>query len=169
MENESSQFGFETDAFLDSQPQVMHVKKYQAMVERVAKRESKTIDVWVDDVELWMEEQATSGNFDLLDPEVLREARILAENIEKNTLRYVGLMEEILDAMVKEEKKKNPSLYSDPKLGGHDFSSQTQAANGLNSGDNDDTQVVDGANENGEDDDTSKASTRLVQAKLLRQ
>lgn len=163
--NESSQFGVETDAFLDSQPQLVNVKKYQAMVERVARRESKSIDVWVDDVEHWIEEEEAQGNFTLLDPELRQEARMLASRIETNTLRYVGLMEQALDAMVKEEKEKNPSLFTAPARFNHN--SQTQRTHEQNAATQ--TEAMDEDHGDGEEGEPSKPSSHTVQAKLLRQ
>lgn len=176
MEKESTQFGVETDEFLDSQPTLVSVKKYQVMVERVAKRESKSIDVWVDDVEHWVDQEEANGRLALVDYELRQEARQLASKIEGNTMRYVGLLEELLDAMVKEEKAKNellrPSLFSSRSQHDPTSSSQQEATqrNGASMDIGEDlTAQANGEQAEDEDEATSKSSARLVQAKLHRQ
>lgn len=84
----------------------MRVHKYLFMVERVARRESKVIEVRADDIEEWVRGEEDSGSLALLDPELRQEARELPAKIEGNTLRYVGLMETVLDAMVEEAKER---------------------------------------------------------------
>lgn len=80
--------------------------KYPALVSIVVRGASKVIDVLVDDVARWVNVESARPEWLQLDLEIRAEALELAEKIETNTLRYMGLLEEVLDELVKEEEAK---------------------------------------------------------------
>jgi hypothetical protein len=100
------EFGRIVDDNLASDGGLVSVKKYVMMVERVVRRESKVIDVLVDDLERWRREVEKTGNWAPLEIESYQDAREMAEKIENNTMRYMALLEEVIDEMVKEEREK---------------------------------------------------------------
>lgn len=101
-ETREDKFGSE---IVGSSSDIVPVKKYQLMVERVVRKQSKVIDVWVDDVERWREKEEKSGSFASMAVELRQTAREMPDMIENNTMRYMSLMEEILDEMVREERQ----------------------------------------------------------------
>ena len=82
------------------------VCKYPALITSVVRGKMKVVDVLVDDVVRWVSLESSKPEWQQLDLEVRSEALKLAEKIEHNTLRYMGLLEELLDQMVKEEQAK---------------------------------------------------------------
>ena len=101
-ETGEDKFGSE---IVGSSSDIVPVKKYQLMVERVVRKQSKVIDVWIDDIERWREKEEKSGSFASMAVEMRQTAREIPEMIENNTMRYMSLMEAILDEMVREERQ----------------------------------------------------------------
>jgi hypothetical protein len=60
------------------------------------------MDVWLDDLEDWKSERVLRTK---MEPEELSVLLELADKVENNTLRYVKILEEILDDMVEEERR----------------------------------------------------------------
>jgi DNA replication licensing factor MCM7 len=186
-DSNSGDFDFDDTALAAG---IFPVKKYQLMVERIVRRESKVIEVWIDDLDRWREKEEKSGRFVLLDVELRMEARELPHKIENNTMRYLSLMEEVLDEMVKEERENEKMRRRNRILGAQggqdgDWQQSMDLSQPIKSGtqglgvrngrratqDEEDENAMlmgeDGQVE-GEPDDQSKKRMKMVQAKLRR-
>lgn len=102
-QGESSQsqgaFDSQPDSMDMTGPRTVAIRKYVELVDRVARKQVKAIDVWVEEVESWCFKRRLTVN---LSPEEISELVTLPNKIEENTLRYMSLLEEVLDDMVKE-------------------------------------------------------------------
>jgi hypothetical protein len=159
LENAAASFGDDTQGVEASQPDLSLIHKYQALISLVVQRKSKVIDVRVDDVALWIGRELENGSLANAGPEDRIQARSLPSKIEGNTMRYVALMEEVLDQLVREETLRlglRPSLASQRYRSGT-FGMSDEAANAIDS-----SQAHD---ENGE----GARERSIVRAKLDRQ
>jgi len=80
--------------------------KYLSIISLVARGITKVVDVLVDDVARWVTLESSRPEWHIQDIEVRQEALNLSEKMENNTMRYAGLLEELLDELVKEEMQR---------------------------------------------------------------
>lgn len=90
------------DEDFDSVRHTIRVRKYAAIIEKVARREVKEIVVRIEEIDSWCQQERSKPD---LSPEETAELIELAKKIEENTLRYVWLIEKALDEMVRSSER----------------------------------------------------------------
>lgn len=69
-------------------------KKYMETIRKILKREEKTFDFYIDDLQSWLSQPDQSN---------LSQSKALLIGLNVNTMRYIDILEKIVDLIIEEE------------------------------------------------------------------